>query len=154
MMRWIQTWLSGSLLLGTAIFAAAASAQRPTGGVNLEVKITDAKSKEGQIIVALFTKSDGFPSDFAKAQVTKKVSLDQPACVFKELPAGTYVVVVAHDRNGNGKVEKSAIGIPKEPIGLSNHPKLGLTNRPNFEKAKIDLKQDKSIAIKLIDVGS
>jgi uncharacterized protein (DUF2141 family) len=37
-----------------------------------------------------------------------------------ELEPGNYAVSVHHDDNDNDKMDTNFIGIPKEPIGLSN----------------------------------
>lgn len=36
--------------------------------------------------------------------------------------AGIYALAVYHDRNGNTKLDKTWIGLPSEPFGLSNNP--------------------------------
>lgn len=36
--------------------------------------------------------------------------------------AGIYALAVYHDRNGNTKLDKTWIGLPGEPFGLSNNP--------------------------------
>jgi uncharacterized protein (DUF2141 family) len=44
-----------------------------------------------------------------------------------DVEPGDYAVLVHHDDNDNDKMDTNFIGIPKEPIGLSNSavPKLG-----------------------------
>jgi uncharacterized protein (DUF2141 family) len=126
----------------------------PTDGHALTVTVTDAKTQDGQLLIALFTKEEGFPADVSKAVKTATVAIDKPSHTFEKLPAGKYVVVVVHDRNKNGKVDKSLLGPPKEPIGLSNHPKISPPNHmPNFEKAKVEVTQATKIEIKLIELG-
>lgn len=128
-----------------------AKAQGPAGH-DLQVKVTDIKGTEGQIIIALFTKPDGFPADIAKADHVAKVNLAGPTHSFQQLAGNAYVVVVFHDRNENGKVDKSLLGFPQEPIGLSNHNKIG-PPRPDFEKAKIDVTKTREVTINLIEIG-
>lgn len=36
--------------------------------------------------------------------------------------AGIYALAIYHDRNGNTKLDKTWIGLPSEPFGLSNNP--------------------------------
>jgi len=36
--------------------------------------------------------------------------------------AGIYALALYHDRNGNTKLDKTWIGLPSEPFGLSNNP--------------------------------
>ncbi len=123
-------------------------------GVSLTVKITDLKSKDGELVISLFTKSDGFPMDTAKAFKSVKVSPEKPTHTFEGLPEGNYVVVVFHDVNKNGKMDTSTFGAPKEPIGMSNHPKISPpANMPNFDKGKVAVPKTKSIEINLIELG-
>ena len=35
-------------------------------------------------------------------------------------------------------------------IGFSNYQSIGLTNRPNFSKASFELKENKTISVKVI----
>jgi outer membrane protein len=51
------------------------------------------------------------------------------------VPAGDIAVLVYIDENGNGVLDKNFIGIPKEPLGISNNyrPK----GPPAFDSAKI-----------------
>lgn len=53
------------------------------------------------------------------------------------LPAprsGTYAVVLYHDINANRRLDRSFIGLPAEPFGLSNDPALRLA-RPKHEES-------------------
>lgn len=40
--------------------------------------------------------------------------------------AGIYALAVYHDRNANLKLDKTWIGLPSEPFGLSNNPPMRL----------------------------
>jgi uncharacterized protein (DUF2141 family) len=55
-----------------------------------------------------------------------------------ELPLGEYALSVFYDRNGNGEMDTNFIGMPKEPIALSNDAvaKLG---PPKYEDAVFSL---------------
>ena len=39
-----------------------------------------------------------------------------------DLPPGTYAVSVYEDLNGNHKLDRNIVGIPREPVGASNNP--------------------------------
>jgi uncharacterized protein (DUF2141 family) len=137
-----------------AMVAIAAGSAVAADGHDLTVKVTDITGKDGQIVIALFTKADGFPAEIAKAAKTATVALDKPTYTFEKLPAGKYVVVVFHDRNKNGKVDQSLIGVPIEPIGLSHHPKISPPRMmPDFDKAKVDVAKATSIDVNLIEIG-
>jgi len=55
-----------------------------------------------------------------------------------ELPGGEYAVRVAHDRNGNGKLDSNFVGVPTEPWAMSNNPSGGF-GRPSWDQAKFHL---------------
>lgn len=55
-----------------------------------------------------------------------------------ELPPGDYAISIFYDRNGNGKLDTNFIGIPKEPIALSNNAK-GRYGPPKYEDAVFSL---------------
>jgi uncharacterized protein (DUF2141 family) len=119
---------------------------------DLTVNVTALTGKE-DIVIALFTNKDGFPDNTGKAAKSVTVKAGKPIHTFEKLPAGKYVVVVFQDKDGDGKLTKGAFGPPKEPIGLSNHPKIGFGNMPDFDKAKVDVSKATSIDVNLISVG-
>lgn len=55
---------------------------------------------------------------------------------FASLAPGDYAVVVFHDVNGNGVLDRGAFGVPLEPIGFSNGFVPGLS-RPDFEDVRV-----------------
>lgn len=44
--------------------------------------------------------------------------------LFSDVPPGQYAVRVFVDENGNGQLDRSARGIPQEPVGFSGNPVL------------------------------
>ena len=140
-------------LLVAVVLVPAAGAQAPARH-GLTVRVSDVKGAEGEVVISLFTRPDGFPADVSKADRSAKVPPGKPTHTFADLPAGQYVVVVFHDRNRDGKVDRSLFGVPKEPIGLSNHKSIGPKGgRPDFEKAKVSVPQAASVEVNLIEVG-
>jgi uncharacterized protein (DUF2141 family) len=155
-MRHSRTMLGALALftIGSLNMAIAFENPRKAAGFDLKVTVTDIKGDEGELIISLFTKPDGFPADHKKAIKSQTIKLDEPEYTFSDLPKGKYVVVVVQDRNKNGKVDRSVIGFPLEPIGLSNHREIGPKGGPpDFNKAKVDVNQDTAIEINLIEVG-
>ena len=55
------------------------------------------------------------------------------------LPHGEYAIAVFVDLNGNGKMDKNFLGIPKEQYGFSNNV-MGKMAAPSFEQAKFEVK--------------
>jgi uncharacterized protein (DUF2141 family) len=121
--------------------------------VTLTVQIVNARNANGLIRIALFQNDDGFPGDASRALRTQPAKIDPQTltaqAVFSGIPQGTYAVMIFHDENGNGKLDKNMIGIPKEGYGASNNPAKKM-RPPNFDEAKFSLTPDQSIEVKLI----
>jgi uncharacterized protein (DUF2141 family) len=49
--------------------------------------------------------------------------------------SGEYAISIIHDKNRNGRLDTNFIGIPKEPFGFSNNPKIKF-GPPSFSDAK------------------
>jgi uncharacterized protein (DUF2141 family) len=77
-------------------------------------------------------------------------SFDEATCPYKDrgratagtvelrirnVKPGSYAIAVFHDVNGNGKLDRSFIGLPSEPYGFSND--VGRRGPPNFDAARI-----------------
>ena len=52
-----------------------------------------------------------------------------------EIPDGEYAIAFFIDANGNKKLDKNFLGIPKEQYGFSNNA-MGTLSAPSFEQAK------------------
>lgn len=109
---------------------------------NLNVEITDVRSKSGSILVSIFNDSDAFPRNSEKAVVKLKLSVSEAANFsVPDLPPGDYAIAVAHDENENGKVDMNFLGIPKEGFGFSQNSRV-VFGPPSFEKAKVTLSEE------------
>ena len=125
---------------------------KPTG--TLTIRITGARNAKGKIGVTLFQDGQGFPDDTSKAIRQQSVEIDpntmSAQVIFKDVPQGIFAVSVLHDENGNGKMDKNFVGIPKEGYGASNSPKKK-RRAPTFDEAKFSLNSaEQTIEITLI----
>lgn len=66
------------------------------------------------------------------------------------LPDGEYLVMLVHDINNNGKLDTSFIGMPKEPVGLSNYDGKGIPGK--FKKHKFSVNENTEIIIPLKEI--
>jgi uncharacterized protein (DUF2141 family) len=116
----------------------------------LTVNITGIKSIKGDIYGYLYTSEDGFPIKISKANSFKKAKVitNTVTLYFENLKTGTYAVSVYQDIDTNGKINQNFLGIPKEPVGVSNDAK-GFMGPPKYEEAKFNLDSNKNIEIKL-----
>ena len=112
----------------------------------LTVQITNVTSEEGQIILAIYNSSENYDKRIAFQEVKLKPEID--TVVFEtNVPDGEYLVMLVHDINNNGKLDTSFIGMPKEPVGLSNYDGKGIPGK--FKKHKFSVNEDTSIIIPL-----
>jgi len=116
----------------------------------LTVNITGINNTKGNVYAYLYTSEEGFPIEISKANSNKKaeVNSNNVTVFFKNLKPGTYAVSVYQDIDANGKINKNFLGIPKEPVGVSNNAE-GVMGPPKYEDAKFNLYSNKTIEIKL-----
>ena len=122
---------------------------------SVKFNITQTMNKKGKVYIAIFDDARYFPDNASRAIVSKIVEVttaESSKEVFVELPVGNYAVSFFLDENGNGKMDKNFVGIPKERFGFSNNPRI-LTGPPNFAEAEIEVtakKQQNVFTLKLI----
>ncbi len=115
-------------LLGALLASAGVSA------ATLQVKIDGVASAKGQLRVAVCDEASFLKKCTLGAQVPARagsVTVDVPA-----VPAGSWAVMVYHDENDNGKLDRDQMGIPTEGYGFSN----GATAKygpPQFKQAAV-----------------
>jgi uncharacterized protein (DUF2141 family) len=103
------------LALAAALFAAAAV---PASAGTVVINIGGIAVGQGTVKVAI--------CDTGLAEEGCPISASQPAIapsqqfVFEDVPTGSYAFVGYQDLNNNGSPDKNFLGIPKEPIALSN----------------------------------
>ena len=131
-------------------FAGASPAVSESTG-NLIINISGFPSSEGFAMVALHNSEESYEGGEVSAVAKTKIKVvDQKVqVVFTNLPYGWYGVSLYHDENGNGQMDKNAMGIPKEAYGFSNNAK-GFFGRPNYKEVMFQLNSaEKQIAINL-----
>ncbi len=131
-------------------------------GFNLEVappssfKLTveGISSIQGNLGILVFDSELGFPSNSEKAILNLKVEVDADRMEIDlgKLPPGNYAFAILHDKNSNKIMDKSVLGIPKEPFGFSNTDKITF-GPPSFQEAKIQLDElNTKTTIKLLEI--
>jgi uncharacterized protein (DUF2141 family) len=131
--------LRGLICVATlgSLLAAPTVARSNAEPAALTVRVTGLRSDKGQIGCMLYAAADGFPRDPKKAaeRVFAPISGGAGTCMFAA-KAGSYAIVAMHDENGNGVMDRSFVGIPKEGFGASRgaHGAFG----PKFADARFD----------------
>lgn len=129
------------IVCGIFLFAEETAEEK-----KLTVQITNIASEEGQIILAIYNSSENYDKRIAFQEVYLKPEID--TVIFEtNVPDGEYLVMLVHDINNNGKLDTTFIGMPKEPVGLSNYDGKGIPGK--FKKHKFSVNEDTEIIIPL-----
>ena len=112
------------------------------------VNVDNIKTEYGKIRIGVYNSKKDFPKKEAvyrgvninsrKGSVEGKLSVEP----------GDYVVSLFHDVNDNGKLDKTLLGLPKEPYGFSNNI-YGTFNRPLYEKSIITVADNDTITLSI-----
>ena len=92
------------------------------------VTVTNVKETKGTITADLH---DDDPQRFLKkgeqvARVRVPAKKGETVLCMPVVKPGTYAIALYHDRNLNRQLDKNFLGIPVEPIGVSNNPPMAL----------------------------
>ena len=146
--------LAAALLAGIVGIAANLTAQERTDATSLEIEVVGFADTTGNATIMLMDSEAAykivdmrkerrewkkFCRDLADLPITKSEGVARVKHRIDNLKPGEYAVLMWHDRNKNGKVDSNFIGIPQEPIGMSNNfrPKLfPLPEAPSWSKLK------------------
>ena len=134
------------------LFIFSSFSIEPDPTFSLTIKVEQLRNSKGIVQFALYNKEGSIPDEsykkcykILKAEITNGSS----TITFHDIPTGKYAVNILHDENNNGIIEKGFI-LPLEGIGFSNYQTIGLSNRPNFEKASFILNSNKVLMIKMV----
>ena len=127
-------------LIGFALSVLCIAAWAQEAGV-VRLEITGLKDASGDIYIAVYDSDDNWLGDDTVMQqkVVIAEALDGELVLSElQLPPGEYAFSIFYDVNNNGELDTNWIGIPKEPVAISNNarPKFG---PPSYEDAVFTL---------------
>ncbi len=139
----MKFWITSILLC--LVFSLAGQQQ------SLKVKVSNIIDHQGQIIVTLYNKAEGFAksgNEFKKI-ISQKVLGSIASIKVDDLPPGDYSVIILHDKNQDGECNYNFIGMPVEGYGFSNNvvPRLSV---PSFNQTMFSFPEEQEISIELI----
>ncbi|MEM9618349.1 MAG: DUF2141 domain-containing protein [Pseudomonadota bacterium] len=109
-----------------------------TGAENeIRVIVRDVKKSVGLITADLYSNNNETFLRGGEGRVKKvKYAARAPVTRFciTTPESGDFAMAVYHDRNANGKFDKTGLGLPDEPWGISNNPKVRFA-APHVERA-------------------
>ena len=123
---------------------ATTVAQADTITVHLQVK-----TELGNINVAAFKSQAAFDSGNFTAGTRRKATIGKMSLVLEGLTPGAYGIVTFQDYNGNGVLDRNALGVPTEPFGFAKNPRVRF-KAPTFQEFAIKFSgSPKEITIQL-----
>ena len=143
-----------SLILAASIASAGIEPQTeapPSVQATLKLEVAGIENAKGKLVIALFAcektyESNDNPAYHIILPVTKKGSAHH---TFEGLADGNYAIKLFHDVNANGKLDTNWVGIPREPYGFSNNPRIRF-GPPSFADAKFQLTEAKATEHKVV----
>ncbi|MBM4290248.1 MAG: DUF2141 domain-containing protein [Deltaproteobacteria bacterium] len=122
-------------------YAPSTALEGEGDGLGVYVEITGLAHAQGApplgtLYCSLFAQEEGFPAQAARAAqgLTIKVTGPRATCHFPISTPGRYAVSAWHDVNDDHTLNKNWLGVPQEPIGISNNAR-GLLGPPSFSEA-------------------
>jgi uncharacterized protein (DUF2141 family) len=125
---------------------ASASAQQqstctgPESNVRLNVDVEGVRSAEGLIAVTLYADDRSkFLAKRGSLYVGRVPARTGTTRVCIHVPrTGVYALAVYHDVDGDRSFDRTGIGLPAEPFGFSNNPRVFL-GMPNFGSVRLNV---------------
>jgi uncharacterized protein (DUF2141 family) len=107
--------------------------------IPLIVEMTGVTVNRGDVHVFVFSNEKDYKKDIAYTSFV----LESTSIVLTyelNLPEGEYLISSFQDVNSNGKTDTGFLGIPKEPVGISNYNGRGAPG--GFKKHKVLVNSD------------
>jgi uncharacterized protein (DUF2141 family) len=129
------------------ISLASSASEDPESVLNtaLRVEVTGLQNAQGNIYIAVYDSKDTWlgKETVLEQQIVIVEARSEDGLVSTELnlPPGEYALSIYHDTNDNGDLDTNFIGIPQEPVALSNNarPKFG---PPKYKDAVFTLGEE------------
>jgi uncharacterized protein (DUF2141 family) len=121
----------------TPASTAAPEATPPATGPALQVDVIGFRTDAGRVSCMLYNDPKTYPRGKEIRQIWAPIKNGKALCVFTDVPAGKYAMVVYHDQNSNGQFDMNAFSMPLEGYGFSNDA-AALFDAPSFKDASFD----------------
>jgi uncharacterized protein (DUF2141 family) len=130
-----------TLFLATCLLAVAASSGAEPATTALRVELTGLQNAEGNLYIAVYDSDDTWLGEktVLEQQVVIADARDgELVSTELQLVPGEYALSIFYDSNDNGELDANFIGIPKEPVAISNNAK-GKFGPPKYKDAVFTL---------------
>lgn len=127
---------------------------QPPASAHLTILVELTPHAHGEVGYLVFASPSGFPGDREKA--VRRGFLPIPAAgdrmqIGLDLAPGRYAVSVYEDLNGNHRLDHNWLGIPREPVGISNNSRAR-SGPPKFSESSFHLETgSQTITIQMVE---
>lgn len=137
-----------SMFFAAAAWAVGSVAQCRSTNVGQEVNqqrqppatliltISRISPVRGDIRLAIFQNTDEYAERRAARSLVVRVDERVASVSIGELRPGCYAILVHHDADGDGRLDRGLFGIPSEPVAASNNAR-GRFGPPKWHDAAI-----------------
>jgi uncharacterized protein (DUF2141 family) len=117
-------------------------------GVPLTVKVEGVKNAQGNIRAALYADPRTFRKEAEAVSVIQTAArAGEVMLSWNNVKPGKYAIVVYHDEDANGELNRRFGMFPTEGYGLSNNPKV--SGPPPFEPSAFEVSGPTEITVDL-----
>ena len=136
--------MPSALILCAAMSTLLSLSSRFATAAELTVQLENSPVS-GAVVLVLFSSANTFGDLRDPARLETYTPDESNRYVMRGIPAGEYALLVYHDENKNGEIDRSFIGIPTEPSGFSNNyrPK----GPPSYSRAVFNLQQEEQVEL-------
>jgi uncharacterized protein (DUF2141 family) len=134
-------------LLGLACSMAMPAQANP---IEVVVEVSGLRSAKGQVLVALHDNRWAFPSRWERAVASTSIAAQEGMVTATlRLPrAGRFALIVVHDEDADGSMQKSALGLPRE--GYATGRNATELEFPFFEPALRDWSMGTRVSVRVL----
>lgn len=127
-----------------ALLLAATFAAGGAGAAELQVEVSGLASLTGTVHISVYDSDKQWLGEGTVQRQAVDIEAALSDGLVKatlELPPGDYALSLYYDVNGNGTLDANFIGIPKEPVALSNNAKPSF-GPPKYKDAVFTLGEE------------
>jgi uncharacterized protein (DUF2141 family) len=111
-------------------------------GVTLTVTVTNVPGAKGNMLIGLYDSVESFTdTPLAESPKIAVTSVGDLVATIANVKPGTYAIAVIQDLNGNGKLDRNFIGMPKEPLAFSVIKEIP-KGKPDFVACSFEVKDE------------
>ena len=118
-----------------AALAVPLACATPARSATVQVVVEGVRNTRGHVRIGLCTKSE-FLGEQCRYHAVVPARPGRVMATIGDVVPGTYAVAIYQDIDDSGRLKRNFLGLPREDIGFSRDPSLGL-GPPGFDASAI-----------------